>query len=244
MSESSMHRRDFVRLSSATLVAAAATSFLPTGIGTLAGLNAVNPLLSVGFSEPAAGEVLPVVSASRLGGGDSRLARTGAKVTVHGLRRGSTARSGQGVHLNALFAVGESTVPYLAWSEAGSGSGRVKFQVPPSEQLTFSIDRRRLTNLKGVRPSEVHHYLGYTSAAAGEIPRAELDVNGKGMCILAVNGSGPSLRPGTYFLALRNHRSDREPNWASMTVDPQTLTLSHLGRPVKLDYLVVSVDLA
>jgi len=45
-----MHRRDFVRLSSATLVAAAATSFVPGAIGTLQGASGPNPLLSVGFA--------------------------------------------------------------------------------------------------------------------------------------------------------------------------------------------------
>jgi len=242
MSHSLMHRRDFVRLSSATLVAAAATSFVPSGIGTISGASGASPLLSVGFAEPVQGESLSVVGASTFAAGDSRLARAGASVTVHGLRRHVAGRRDRVVHLNALFPSGEATVPYLAWSESGARAARVTFRVPPAEQLTLAVDNRRRNSLKGVRPADIHNYLGYRDMAAGEIPKVELSEDGKGMCVLAVGGDGPKLRRGTYFLALRDSQWDRTPDWASMSADPQTLTLTRFGQPAELDYLVVSVD--
>lgn len=237
-----MHRRDFVRLSSATLVAAAATSFVPGAIDTLQGASGVNPLLSVGFAEPADAERLSVVGASTLVSGDSRLARNGVSVTVHGLRRHLAGKPDRLVHLNALFPAGEATVPYLAWSETSARAARVTFRVPPAQQLTLSVDSRRRNHLKGVRSADIHDYLGYRDVAAGEIPKVELSDDGKGMCVLAVGGDGPKLRRGTYFLALRDSKWDRTPDWASMSADRQTLTLTRFGQPAELDYLVVSVD--
>jgi hypothetical protein len=242
MSQSLMHRRDFVRLSSATLVAAAATSFVPSGIGAISGAGCASPLLSVGFAEPVQGERLSVVGAGTFAAGDSRLARAGASVTVHGIRRQLAGKRDRVVHLNALFAAGEGMVPYLAWSETGSRAARVTFRVPPAEQLTLTVDHRRPNSLKGVPSADVHRYLASRDAAAGEIPKVELSDEGKGMCVLAVGGDGPKLRRGTYFLALRDSQWERTPDWASMSADPQTLTLTRFGQPAELDYLVVSVD--
>lgn len=238
-----MHRRDFVRLSSATLVAAAATSFVPGGIDTIRGTGGMNPLLSVGFTESVAREGFPVVAANSLPAGDTRMARIDAGVTVHGLRRHAASKSDRIVHVNALFPLGEATVPYLAWSETNARTARAKFVVPVADQLTLAIDRRRQHNFKGVPSADVHRYL-YGKSPAGEIPQVELSEDGKGMCVLAVGGTGPKLRRGTYFLALRDSKWDRKPDWASMSVDPQTLTLTRFGQPVDLDYLVVSVDFA
>ena len=237
-----MHRRDFVRLGSATLVAAAATSFVPSGIGAISGTSGASPLLSVGFAEPVPGERLPVVAAGTFAAGDSRLARSGASVTVHGIRRHGSGQRDRAVHLNALFPIGEATVPYLAWSETGARAGRVTFRVPAAQQLTLTVDNRRRTSLKGVRSADVHRYLNSRDASAGEIPKVELSDEGKGMCVLALGGDGPKLRRGTYFLALRDSQWDRTPDWASMSADPQTLTLTRFGQPAELDYLVVSVD--
>ncbi len=54
-----MHRREFVRLSSVTLVAAAATGLTAGGVGGLTP-KTVNPLQAVGFAEPPTGGTLRV----------------------------------------------------------------------------------------------------------------------------------------------------------------------------------------
>ncbi len=244
MSDSLMHRREFVRLSSVTLVAAAATGLTAGGVGVLTP-KTVNPLQAVGFAEPPTGGTLRVVDASTLSAGDSVLSRSGMHVTVHGLRRSTQASSDRLVHFNAIFPSGRGTVPFLAWSEPGTSSARGKFLVPPSDRLTFSVDLRRKNSLAGIPSVDVDRYLGYTSASAGEIPKVELSDEGKGLCVLVLTGTGPKLRRGTYFLALRNATgADRRIDWPSMAVDPQTLTLVRSGQAVDLDYLVVTVDRA
>jgi hypothetical protein len=242
MSDSMMHRREFMRLSSVTVAAAAATTLTPSAVGALVGADSVNPLLSVGFAAESS-KGLSLVSASGLSSGDRRFAQSGARVTVHGLERRTSGTGTDVVHLNAMFPNGSSALPVLAWSGSGGDSPRVSFVVPPSEQLTLAVERRRPVSLRGVPSAKVHDYLNDGIATAG-IPQRELTADGKGLCVLSIGGAGTKLQRGTYFLALRNRSRDRKPEWSSLTADPATLTLTRFGAPVDFDYLVVSVDYA
>jgi len=242
MSDSLMHRREFMRLSSVTVAAAAATTLTPSAVGALVGTDTVNPLLSVGFAE-ASVDGLNVVSASRLSSGDRRFAQSGARVTVHGLERRATGTGNDVVHLNALFPNAAAALPYLAWSGSGGDSPRVSFVVPPADELTLAIERRRPVSLRGVPSAKVHSYLN-DGFAKQEVPQRELTMEGKGLCVFSVGGAGTKLQRGTYFLALRERPRDSKPNWSSLVADATTLTLTRHGKPVHFDYLVVSVDYA
>src|SRR5438128_2716526 len=145
MSHTLMHRRQFMRLSSATLAAAAASGLVPSAVGAILGTDGGHPLLSVGFAPPADEGALRLCSASGIRSADQDLVSAGAIVAVRGLQRAGNRPAGRSLlHLNAIFTVDEQKIPYLAWSEHVSDAPGVRFRVPPSEELTLSVERRRV----------------------------------------------------------------------------------------------------
>ena len=243
-----MHRRDFLMLGSVATVGVAASMSAGTN-GALASL-VQRQQLSVGFAEPANGEVQRVHRADQLRSGDAGFLTGTARVTVHGLWRPERRRdTSANVSVSVFYANGESTVPFLAWQHSGrSSAARVSFNAPvqPDGTLPIGIEHSRPFSIlaePGRRFSRLFRTAPENSLG---LPVQETLAGSGNLCSLAASGSGLKLRRGTYFVALGR---PSHPNWNAITaganLNPRSESILRIGStPVDFDYLVISVDRA
>lgn len=242
-----MHRRDFLMLGSVATVGVAAS--MSAGTNGALGALVQRPQLSVGFAEPANGEVRRLHRADQLRSGEADFLAGTARVTVHGLWRPERRRdTSANVSVSVFYANGESTVPFLAWQHSGrSSAARVSFNAPvqPDGTLPIGIEHSRPFSIlaePGRRFSRLFRAVPENGVA---LPVQETLAGSGNLCSLAASGgSGLKLRRGTYFVAL-----DRpsHPNWNAITaganLNPRSEPVLRLGTmPVDFEYLVISVD--
>lgn len=234
-------RRDFLVGTALTVGAVATMS--ASASRPLTVVKTSNPFFSVGFAE-ADGE--GVAAADRL---RSSFDGTTARVTIHGLWRGTSRRTPATIDVSAWYAVGARSVPYLAWSgSAKSASRPVSFRVPVDETgfVALGVEQRP----GSVQRKPVSRLGSFFKVNPGldEIPRQEKLVEQKSLCRLGTDaGDALKLRPGTYFIALLDE-GDAAPNWHALSAGPvrsdDGVVLRRGDAPVDFDYLVVSINAA
>lgn len=182
-----------------------------------------------------------IVTAARLPWGDRSLIETGARVTVHGL---GNERPDPGISAFALLAHFPTkqagiTVKFHAWKYRSDTmnhrSSPVSFCMPVSRTggLALSVVYPKKSDAEGASGLiRSEHVCAFSAGALNKQPK---------------------LRPGTYFVALPDGRSNALPNWDECRFVPEyqdgvltggTLcqaTLTGL-EPVTFHYLVLSVE--
>jgi hypothetical protein len=237
MEHQSLDRRDFLLIGSAAAVGIATVGVSAKPLNALARIDGTDPILSVGF---AAADASHAVAADSLRFGDASLADA-VRVTVHGLWRAESQAASTAVHVSAFYPNGSDRLPFMAWSSNASSSARVSFtmQFAGRESLALGIERERLVSSR-FRRSRLGRAL-----VSSDVPNAAVIERSGGLT--AFGSEGMKLRHGTYFFALRNAKSDRTPDWASLSVDAEQLraggdsVLRRSGGKVGFDYVAVSV---
>jgi hypothetical protein len=229
-------RRDFLVLGSAAIFGAAASSVAGGTLSVVAS-PAAGSVLSVGFTdrtapvaEPDAG--VTATPANGLRAGDAGFRSSGARILVHGLTS-PEHRASSSVHLSTFAPSAAGAVPFLAWSHGVSASSpRTSFVAALDENgtLPIAIERRDA-------PGRWSRLFVQQADVLPEVGALEQSGN---VCRLT------TLRPGTYFIALRHSSADRQPNWRSIEVDWTSadagVTLRRHGRPVDFEYVTLTVD--
>ena len=243
-----LHRRDFLILGSAATLGIAAVSSADT-TGALAILAPARDRFSVGFASPASGETQRLRPAERVSG-DSDFLSGSARVTVHGLwRPESRSAVPANVAVTVFHAVGDTTVPFLAWQHSGiSSAARVSFTTPvqPDGTLPIGIESSRAFSFLTEPQRRFSRLFRTVPDHDVDLPVQSALAKSGQLCSLGAQGSrGLKLRRGTYFVAL----GEAQPNWnmitAGTSLNVRSETVLHHGSvPVDFDYLVISVDRA
>ncbi|HEU4887234.1 MAG TPA: hypothetical protein VFV49_05060 [Thermoanaerobaculia bacterium] len=239
MEHQSLDRRDFLLIGSAAAVGIATVGVSASPLNAITRTDGADPILSVGFAATNASQA---VAADSLLFGDASLAHS-VRVTVHGLWRAESQAAPTAVHVSAFYPNGNDRNPFMAWSSNASSAPRVSFTMnfAGRESLALGIERERLVSSRFRRSR-----LGRVLAPSQDVPDASVIERNGG---LATFGSeGMKLHRGTYFFALRGAKSDRIPNWASLSVDAEQLraggdsVLRSSSGKVGFDYVAVSVE--
>ena len=238
MEDKSLDRRDFLLISSVAAVGIATVGVSAGPLNPLVRVDGVDPILSVGF---AAVDAVRTVSAETLRFGDASFAHA-ARLTVHGLWRAESQAAAQAVHVSAFYPNGSDRRPFMAWSSGASTAPRVSFTMnfAGQESMALGIERERLVSSR-FRRSRFGRVL-----ASKDVPDAAVIERSGGLTTFG--NAGMKLRQGTYFFALRSAKSDRTPDWASISVDGAQLragaeSVLHRGSgKVNFDYVAVSVE--
>ncbi|HYM59688.1 MAG TPA: hypothetical protein VEZ11_02215 [Thermoanaerobaculia bacterium] len=245
-------RRDFLFLSSAALLGAAASGLAnPLVAGVSPETAASQPVvLSVGFWEGLADtdygtiRTWPLVAADSLRAGDSYFRGAGlVKATIHGFWRPANRRAAP-VFVSVLPrypAQGfDSKLNVLSWHR-GQGPNRKSFVVPIAEDgaLDIAIDRvlpPPSSRLRAATTSTGDQGQSLAQSSVGQVLSFRTDDK----------ASALKLRRGTYVIAV-----GQSPNWSSVGIvekasllrsDGGPLVSGWLEQPVSFDYLVMSVD--
>jgi hypothetical protein len=244
-------RRDFLVLGSAAVFGVAASSVTAATLRVVAS-PAAGAVLSVGYTErtapvDASTTAFSVVPARNLRVGDASFRHSGARVMVHGLSPAKNKPPVE-VRLSTFAPTAGGSVPFLAWSHdvdrngRASVSARTSFIAALDENgtLPLAIERREVASRWSRR------FLPAAPATTLSPDLAMLEQNGN-VCRLSSGDSGHvRLRAGTYFIALRGSSSDRQPDWASIAVDPAVVNASDAlrrnGRAVDFEYVAVTID--
>lgn len=237
-------RRDFLIMGSMAVAGVAAST---AGAGTIAGFTTRAPgsILSVGFAErnvPGAS----LVSAESVRGGDRRFVDSGVRVTVHGISQPEATRN-TAIRLSLFFphVTTEGRLPFLAFASSIDGRGGrntasgLSFDAPLDDTgaLPVGIERVDMSAI----PSRLRAMMPRTTAKqpAG---MEGLEQDGNLWRLASGNGGNAQLRPGTYYIALRQSNRDRLPNWGALAIGDNALDLRSGGHPVAFEYVALSVD--
>lgn len=237
MEHQSLDRRNFMLIGSAAAVGIATAGVSASPLNAFARIDGADPILSVGF---VAADASQAVAANTLRFGDASLADA-VRVTVHGLWRADSQAAPTAVHVSAFFPDGNERIPFMAWSSTASSSPRVSFTMnfAGRESLALGIERERLVSSRFRRSR-----FGRMLASPDVLDAAVIE---RGGGLTAFGNDGMKLRRGTYFFALRGAKSDRTPNWASLSLDAEQLraggdsVLRRSSGKVNFDYVAVSV---
>ncbi|HEV7768225.1 MAG TPA: hypothetical protein VGQ76_24700 [Thermoanaerobaculia bacterium] len=252
-------RRDFLVLGSAAVVCAATSSVASATVRAIAS-PVGGAVLSVGYAEPTegtdSGNSSRLIAAQSLRLADRGFDRNGARVTVHGLWRPEARETAPASIRFSTFA--PNAAPFLAWSYSLDAKGRSI--VSPRASFTaalhadgtlpFAVERNVLHAAPSRRLGGLLSF-ARSSAASNALPElAKLEQQKDTVCRLSSGERGDArLRPGMYFIALRESSSQPQPDWSSVLVDRSANdlsagVLSRHGRPVAFEYIALSVDYA
>jgi hypothetical protein len=246
-------RRDFLIMGSVAVAGAAASSVTASPLTSIMSPVA-GSVLSVGFAEQAGADA-SLVGADQFRAADRLFLRTGARVTVHGVSQPAATRNEPvSIRLSTFFPhlTEEGRLPFLAFTSSldakghRNAGGRVSFVAPLDENgtLPVAIERHEVSSVAMRRLSRMLSFARTSPTSAQPTPLTTLEQQGN-VCRLSSGDTGNvRLRPGTYFIALRQSQRDRAPNWSALTIQDGVLDLRKAGRPVDFEYVALSVDYA
>lgn len=231
----SLDRRDFLRTASGTVL------FLSVG-GSALGAPAVSEgpvLASIGYwggaprgSRRFSTGSYALSSTTDHLAGDPRLLRAGARIGVRSFYRAPQHRNREvSLAVDVLYATGEGSVPFHAWSYERHGATPAK----AAQRSTFTSPVDALATLDFV----IHR--------GSEQQRISFSSN---------TNEGVGLRPGVYFIAFHEVGVPIAIDWSRISIregvtpggenSDGVLTMTSLGAeiPVPFSYLVIAVETA
>jgi hypothetical protein len=236
-------RRDFLIMGSMAVAGVAAST---ASAGTISALATRTPgsILSVGFAERT-GPGASLVSAESVRGGDRRFVDSGVRVTLHGISQPEATRN-TAIRLSLFYPhmTSEGRLPFLAFASSIDGRGgrntasRLSFDAPLDDtgSLPVGIERVDVSPI----PRRLRSMLPRATAQLAGMDGLEQD--GNLWRLSSGNAGNAQLRPGTYYIALRQSNRDRLPNWGALAVGDNALDLRSGGRPVDFEFVALSVD--
>lgn len=250
-------RRDFLVLGSAAMAGAVASSLTAGTVRAIA-MPAAGAVLSVGYTDAvvdrrAAGEADPpsrLIAAKSLRLADPRF-DAGVRVVVHGLSRPAARITPASISLTAFAPGADSPVPFVAAVYSLADRGRLNrgrgisfvAALDKDGTLPIAVERRDLTSTPARRFGELFSFARNAASPSAALPDLSALEKSGSVCRLSSGSIGDvRLRPGTYFIALRQSYAQPQPDWSSIVHDGKQLSCA--GRPVDFEYLTLSIGYA
>jgi hypothetical protein len=201
-----IHRREFLQVSSAAVIGLAVGGLLPR---EAAADTRLLPLLSLGYAGqlPLDGRASALAAAGSQLLGDPTFISRGARITVHGAGR-SAKQLRDSISLNAVFPVFSRSREQFPrfnsfsysdrWDGGAYVAGKIAYNMPvTADGVQFLLTREDPDRAipKSDKPSEPSSLRSPITLSLGS------------------SSGAPKLKSGVYAFAIREDKSDAEPNW-------------------------------